>query len=248
MSTRRRIIRLAGFAALVGAAYGSTGLLRRLSEPELEFEPLTGMPGFRRVTGGPVSGGATALIGLETGQAKPTISNGALCDALFGGSRDGASVQIAYFSDYRCLYCRKVSPMLARLEAKGKVQITWHELPLLGPISQRAARAALAARAQGAYAMFHERLMGTPVLPTPPYLRQVAGDAGIDADQLMQDMTSAKTESQLAVTAALARRFGFIGTPALVIGRTSVLGGIDRRMVDRLVAAERTAPLPGPCA
>ena len=109
------------------------------------------------------------------------------------------------------------------------------------------ARAAVAARWQGAYAEFHSRLMGTPVLPSPASLRDLARDAGIDGDMLLRDMTSARTERQLATTAALANRFGFVGTPALVVGRTAVLGGIDRRLVDRLVQAERDAGQPGPC-
>lgn len=251
-TTRRTMMRLAGVAALVGAAYGGTALLRRLTEPGLVFAPVAGVPGFRRIAGGPISGGVTAFVGIGGGAGAQggaqTISDSALCGALFGGGRDPARVQIAYFTDYRCLYCRQVSPMLAQMADEGVVQVTWHDLPLLGQISTIAARAAVAAGAQGAYDIFHERLMGTPVVPTPPYLRQLADEAGIDAGRLLRDMTADKTERQLRITAALARRFGFIGTPALVVGRTAVLGGVDRRLVDRLVAAERDMTDAGPCS
>ncbi len=241
MPTRRALINLAGFAGLGALAYGTTGLLRRLSEPALEFSPIRNLPGFRRIKGGPVSGGATMMVGLDRADAsappKPGLGKAALCDVLFGPAPDKSRVQIAYFTDYRCLYCRKISPMLAELGTT--VQITWHDLPLLGPISDRGARAAVAAAYQGAYATFHTRLMGTPVMPTPGYLRQLAQDAGIDGDRLLRDMTSARTEKQLAQTAAAARLFGFVGTPALVVGRTAALGGIDQRLLDRLIATER---------
>ena len=239
MVTRRGLIRLAGFAALVGAAYGGTGLLRRLTEPGLEFEPVAGVPGFRRIAGGPISGGAAMMVGIGGTDEQAQISDARLCDALFRPPPQPGIVPIAYFTDYRCVYCRQVSPMLARMEKAGDVDVTWHDLPLLGEVSTIAARAAVAAGEQGAYHVFHDRLMGTPVVPTPPYLRELAGDAGIDADRLLQDMSSEKTDRQLNVTGALARRFGFIGTPALVIGRTAVLGGVDQRTVERLIDAER---------
>ncbi len=246
--SRRGFIRLVGFAALVGAAYGGTALLRRLTEPGLEYEPIAGIPGFRRIAGGPISGGSAVMVGIGGTDDKVEISNTKLCDALFRGPPQQGSVPIAYFTDYRCVYCRKVSPMLAQMEAQGGIHVTWHDLPLLGPASVAGARAALAARAQGAYQMFHDRLMGTPVVPTPPYLRQLSEEAGIDADRLLRDMSSDETEHQLKTTAALARRFGFIGTPALVIGRTAILGGIDQRKVERLIEAERNLPRSNACA
>ncbi len=250
-TTRRSLLRLAGFAALVAGAYGGTSLLRRLTEPDLVFEPIPDLPGFRWVEGGPVSGGSTALIGIrgaetENGTA-PRLANSAICEALFGPAPDPTRVQIAYFTDYRCFYCRSVSPMLAALEAEGQVQVSWHELPLLGQISTIAARAALAAREQGAYDIFHKRLMGAQAVPNPPYLRQLSQEAGIDGTRLLSDMNSKEVLNHLALSAATAERFGFIGTPAMVVGRTAVMGGIDRRMAERLIAAEQDAAPPAVC-
>ncbi len=248
---RRTLMRLAGFAALVGVAYGGTGLLRRLTEPGLEFEPVKGLPGFRWVEGGPISGGSMALIGIGNANsaAEPLarLSNAALCQALFGSAPDTSRVQVAYFTDYRCFYCRTVSPMLTKMEAAGGIQVSWHELPLLGQISVMAARAALAAREQGAYDVFHTRLMGAQAVPNPPYLRELAAEVGIDATRLLQDMNSETIARQLRQSAAVAERFGFIGTPAMVIGRTAILGGVDQRMVERLVTAERDAGQPAVC-
>ncbi|MEO3413383.1 DsbA family protein [Roseovarius sp. CAU 1744] len=250
-TTRRGLFRLAGFAALVGAAYGGAGLLRRLTEPDLVFEPITDLPGFRRVEGGPVSGGATALIGIRGADSENGFSvrlaNSAVCTALFGPAPDPSRVQVAYFTDYRCIYCRKLSPMLAAMENAGGIRVNWHELPLLGQISDIAARAALAAREQGAYDVFHKRLMGAQAVPNPPYLRQLADEAGIDGARLLRDMTGKPVLSRLALSSAVAQRFGFFGTPAMVIGRTAVMGGIDQRMIERLVAAEQDATQPAAC-
>ena len=191
------------------------------------------------------------MVGIGSGDAAPdptpSIGTQVLCRALFGPAPDPNRVQIAYFTDYRCFYCRTVSPMLADMERDGTVQVTWHDLPLLGQISTIAAQAAVAAREQGAYHAFHARLMGTPAIPTPPYLREISADAGIDGTRLLRDMRSPTTQKQLQTTAAIAHRFGFIGTPALVVGRTAILGAVDRRMIDRLVDAERRETSPGAC-
>ncbi len=249
--TRRKLLRLAVLGGVIGVAYGGSALLRRLTEPDLAFETIPGLPGFRRVEGGPVSGQATALIGIGGADSKEEFSvrlaNSAICKALFGPTLDRTRVQIAYFSDYRCLYCQKVSPMLAAREQEGGIQVSWHELPLLGQISSIAARAALAAREQGAYDIFHKRLMGAQAVPNPPYLRQLAEEAGIDGAQLLRDMNGKQVLSQLTLSLAIADRFGFIGTPAMVVGRSAVMGGIDLRLMNRLIEAERSAG-PGICS
>lgn len=246
MLTRRASLRLAAGAAVIAAAYGSAAGLRRLLESDLIFEPIDGLPGFRRMAGGPVSAGALVLAGLEDPNAD-ALPPASLCAHLFSSARPNLP-QIAYFSDYRCIHCRVVSPLLHALETEQVAEITWHELPLLGQASVLAARAALAARAQGAYDIFHQRLIGSPILPTPHYLTTLAEKAGIDSTRLLQDMQSPTVAQQLATTSALARRFGFIGTPALVVGRTAVLGRVDRRLLLRLMAAEESASGPAPCA
>lgn len=249
--TRRKLLQLAVLGGVIGAAYGGSALLRRLTEPDLTFEPISDLPGFRWVEGGPVSGGSTAMIGIrgaDTGtKLSVRLSNSSVCKALFGPDPDKSRVQVAYFTDYRCFYCRTVSPMLVELENEGRIAVTWHELPLLGQISSLAARAALAAREQDAYNIFHKRLMGAQAVPNPPYLRQLSNEAGIDGARLLRDMNTKQVLSQLSLSLAVAERFGFIGTPAMVIGRTAVMGGIDRRMVERLVAAERDAAQPTVC-
>lgn len=213
--------------------------------PLPEFEAIPGLPGFRRIAGGGVSGGGNAaLIGLD-GQGAPVT--GSPCDGLFPERIPSGAVPVAYFSDARCVFCRTMSPMLEHMAESGGIAVAWHELPLLSPTSRVEARASLAAGSQGAHLVFHQRLMGTPFLPTETYLRALANDAGIDPDRLIADMSGPLVEERLARTAALARMFGFFGTPGLVIGRTVVLGQMTEGMLERIVSAERDDPEPGPC-
>ena len=74
----------------------------------------------------------------------------------------GAEVTIVQFFDYKCGYCRRVSPTLSTLLEKHKnVRMIYKELPILGADSHMASRAALAAEKQGAYVAFHRELMSS---------------------------------------------------------------------------------------
>ena len=76
-----------------------------------------------------------------------------------GGNPDG-DVTLVEFFDYRCAYCRRVvSSMRALLDEDRELRVVFKELPVLGPDSERAARAALASRRQGGYVPFHFALM-----------------------------------------------------------------------------------------
>lgn len=104
-----------------------------------------------------------------------------LCNGLFGGPPPAGVVPIASFSDYNCPFCRVLTERLSNLEERsgGGVRITWHEWPRLGPTSLSAARAALAADMQGAYAAISQAAdarafrcdAGIPGNPRPRYRR-----------------------------------------------------------------------------
>ncbi|WP_091846838.1 DsbA family protein [Palleronia pelagia] len=124
-------------------------------------------------------------------------------------------------------------------ERDSDVRISWHELPLLGEGSDRAAKAALAARRQGAYVAFQEALWTTPFQPTRDYLLRLSDSIGIDGNRLIEDMQSEEIVGELMVSKALARTFGFIGTPAMVVGGTVIQGEITEGVLRRLVEIER---------
>lgn len=245
MTLRRRAA--LGLLAVGAAAAILPPVTRWLRTPDLTYQPLPGLPGFRQLAGGGVSGGDPLRVGLDLGSEAGPASSKDICASLFDNPAPEDRVPVAYFSDARCVYCRVLSPMLHEIETDAPIHITWHELPLLGPASQRAAKANLAARRQGAYRVFHDRLMGTPFVPNDAYIRQIAEDAGIDAGQLLRDMDSDEITSTLARTARIARAFGFFGTPALVVGRTAILGTVERRQLRHVIEAELAATDPWPC-
>lgn len=236
--TSRRMLLLAGLVGFVGM----TRLAPRLwdlADSEFAFEPLERPTGYRKISGGSVSGGLDPFAGLDDfrGSAK-TARISDLRAALFPGKTADSRVQLAYFSDFYCPYCRVLSKALVEMADHENIDISWHETPIFGPTSELAARAAIAAGAQGAYVAFHERLMRTPVQVTPQYLARVAGEFALDIERFQADMHSPQADRALAVSSALAGIFGFIGTPALVVGRTAFQGNISPTNLRQLIARE----------
>ncbi|MDW3118280.1 MAG: DsbA family protein [Roseovarius pacificus] len=78
----------------------------------------------------------------------------------------------------------------------------------------------------------------------------MADEEGANPDQLIADMEDPDVSRQLGTTAALASRFGFFGTPALVVGRTAFMGDIGQRQLEALIELEQqnSATLPCPVA
>jgi protein-disulfide isomerase len=156
-----------------------------------------------------------------------------------GGNPDG-DVTLVEFFDYRCAYCRRVvSSMQALLDEDRNLRVMFKELPVLGPDSVRAARAALASRKQGGYVPFHFALMTTDDLSIEG-IRVAAKAVGLDPDQLEADMTSPEVIAAIEANYALANELGIEGTPAFVIGDQLVPGAVDKARLDQLIREARS--------
>jgi len=244
---QRRAVFLAGAAALVGAFQLGPAAYRR-HVTGLSFTPVKGVEGFRKLDGGSISGVIDPFVGLEARDpqevaaldAEITRVRGDLRGALFEGAAQ-SDVQIASFSDFYCPYCRLLTERLFALGPKLGVPITWHEYPLFGPHSTIAAKGAIAARNQGAYDRFHLRMMRTPARATAAFVIALAESLDLDTDQFAADLDSDATRAALLKSEALAQVFRLPGTPALVVGRTVVIGAIDDGRLTDLVALERDA-------
>jgi protein-disulfide isomerase len=160
-------------------------------------------------------------------------------DSPVGGNPEG-DVTIVEFFDYRCPYCRNVAPRLAQLleEDKG-IRFVYKEWPILGPVSEVAARAALASREQGRYEAFHEALMTYPGQLTEDTVFQLGGRVGLDESRLRQDMEAPEIEESLARTRALATALGITGTPAFIIGDRLIPGAVSLTDLRTLVKRAR---------
>ncbi|WP_257884458.1 MULTISPECIES: DsbA family protein [Roseobacteraceae] len=144
------------------------------------------------------------------------------------GNLDG-SVTLVEFFDYNCGYCRRAAPEVkAVLEASKDVRIIYREFPILGPGSEVAARASLAARNQGKYQQFHEAMMALNGQAVEASVMKIAGDVGLDLEVLKTDMQSELVNEHIAASLRLAEALGITGTPTFVLGDEIIPGVIER--------------------
>ncbi|WP_299821648.1 DsbA family protein [uncultured Jannaschia sp.] len=248
MPQSRRNLLIGGLAIAGGYAALRFGppAVAGLFTGDFDFEPIERPAGFRRIAGGDSSSGFDLFMGLDDApdpEMTATVERveRRICETLYGSETEPGVVRVASFSDYNCPYCRALTIRLSKIEAasEGGVRIAWHELPLLGEASTMAAQAALAAKRQGAYVAFHKHLMRTPFGTTPEYLEVLAEDIGVDGARLLTDMASEDVRRELRESSALADIFAFVGTPALVVGRTVVQGEIGEARLRSLIERER---------
>jgi len=153
------------------------------------------------------------------------------------GNLDG-SVTLVEFFDYNCGYCRRAEPEVkAVLETSKDVRIVYREFPILGPGSEIAARASLAARNQGKYQQFHEAMMALNGQAFEASVMEVAGDVGLDLEVLKTDMQSDLVNDHIAASLRLAEALRITGTPTFVLGDEIIPGVIERGTLLEKIAA-----------
>lgn len=149
-------------------------------------------------------------------------------------------VTIVEFFDYQCGYCKRTMQTVLEVQKEDpRVRVAWKELPILGPASVFAARAAMAAKRQDKYLDFHVAVMGNRGPLTPDTVFQLAKKAGISVDRLKRDMEDPAIEKYLHDTLQLAQQLGINGTPGFVIGGKLVPGALDKDQMKDLIAEAR---------
>ena len=159
------------------------------------------------------------------------------------GNPEGDLTIVEYF-DYQCPICKQVHPDLMRVIAEdGKVRLLSRNWPIFGPVSSYAARMALAAKYQGKYVQAHEALFAAKRRLTEAVARQLLSVAGVDTTRAARDLDT----NRAAIDAVLARNqtqavaFGFLGTPAFIVGKYRVNVGLSAENFKRVIADARAA-------
>jgi protein-disulfide isomerase len=151
------------------------------------------------------------------------------------GNPDG-DVTVVEFFDYNCPYCKRAADEVAKvLDTDKEVRIVYREWPILGEGSVFAARAALAARAQGKYPEMHKALMSMRGRVNERSTLQAAAELGLDIDQLRADMEDPAVQEHIDTTMRLASSLGFSGTPSFVIGEARAPGLIDAEQMQQMI-------------
>jgi protein-disulfide isomerase len=152
------------------------------------------------------------------------------------------TLTLVIFTDYRCPACKRANPaMESAIAADGHVRMVYKDLPIFGPLSEQAARVAIASAAQGIYPALHSRLMGEGRRLDEPVLREAVERSGGNWDRLRSDLkeNAVAIDRQLALNRANAFSLGIPGTPAYLAGPILLVGGTDETGFRRLFARAR---------
>ncbi|RYD93657.1 MAG: DsbA family protein [Sphingomonadales bacterium] len=146
--------------------------------------------------------------------------------SAWAGAKDG-DVTLVMFTDYACGYCRTSLPDIDRLLAEDpRLKVVWREIPILGPGSEVAAKASLAAARQGAFREFHERMFATGQ-PDGAKVSQVLRSMKLDLRRVQSDLEGPVVMAELRKNIELAQRVDeALATPTFVIGGQMLKGAV----------------------
>jgi len=200
-------------AALIGVLAGAGGLY--LSSEMLVRRALLASPEI-------IPEAMETLRARET--AKVITQHRAALETPFAsawaGARDADVVMVQFF-DYSCGYCAKSNADVERLlREDSRLKVVWREWPVLGPESEQAALASLAAARAGGFREFHRSRFG--------------GDATTNAA-----IADPGDVAEIRRNDELARRLGATGTPTFVIGDQMLQGAAGYAALKAAIAAAR---------
>ncbi len=185
--------------------------------------------------------------GAASAEASMVADNaGAIYDdgySFVGGNPDG-DVTIVEFVDYQCGFCRKSHPEMRELvESDGGIRLVVKELPILGPGSELASRAAIStliSEGPEAYERLNHALMALDGQVTEAALDRALADVGLDPARVRAGMDDDEITRRLRETRGLAQTLEISGTPTFVFGDRMVRGYVElaamRGLVEQLRA------------
>jgi protein-disulfide isomerase len=151
----------------------------------------------------------------------------------WAGAEHGDVVMVEFF-DYACPYCHQINGDVERLLREDpRLKVVWREYPVLGPNSESAAVASMAAAEQGRWRQFHTRMFALG-RPTEAVLQQALQDTAVT--------TSAPTDAmraEITRNAQMARDIGATGTPTFVIGDQVLQGAVGYDALKAAIAQAR---------
>ncbi len=182
-------------------------------------------------TGG---GEATRKGGEQSG---PVVGASAVTQRFEGIPQDGlnlgdpkAPVTLVEFADLQCPFCKDASDnslptLVDRYVRDGKLRIEFRNFAILGPDSEKAARALAGAAEQGKAWQFidlwylnqGEENSG---YVTDEFIRRIARGAGLDPQKVVEAANDTGNTETIEAARADAEEFGVDSTPSYLIGRT----------------------------
>ena len=143
---------------------------------------------------------------------------------------DTAPVTIVEFADFECPFCQRIAPELDALWDKRQtsVRFVYKFMPLpMHPHGETAARAAIAAQAQGKFWEMHHQLFANGEHLEDADILKYAAAIGLDIDRFRADVLAPATKARLDADRKLGDALKVKGTPTIFINGREYDSKID---------------------
>ena len=150
----------------------------------------------------------------------------------------GGRITVTEFYDYRCPHCADAAPKVVSLiHDHPDIRFVFKEMPIFGPTSEHAARAALAVKKDGGDSLgLYQAFMSARPLQDGAIDRIAREKGARPAD--LSPAADAALNAQLADTSALFNKLSLGGTPAFIVGDQIILGA-DLPTLDAAIRRQR---------
>jgi protein-disulfide isomerase len=152
-----------------------------------------------------------------------------------------APVTIVTFGDFECRFCVRGHHTMERLFARygNELRLVYKHQPLaFHSHAFIAARASMAAHAQGKFWEFHDGLYGLDADFDEKALRALAKKVGLDMRKFNEAMNSVELDAQIETDLSLAMKLGVTGTPAYFINGRPLEGALPELQFRLLIEEE----------
>lgn len=187
-----------------------------------------------------------AINGMQAREvSKLLASNRAEIEKPFAGAVAGnpnGDTTLVVFFDYACPYCRASHADVTKLIATDKnLRVVFREFPVLGPASDEAALASLAAAQQNRYMAFNDAMFAAEGRPTHERIIATVRASGLNEVAAAKAMQSAAVKAEIDKNLELGRALGLTGTPSYVIGDQILGGAVGYEALAKAVAEARAS-------
>jgi len=153
----------------------------------------------------------------------------------------GAKVTIVEFSDFQCPFCVKAIPLLDALMKAypNDVRLVYKQFPLdQHSQAAMAARASLAAHAQGKFWPLHDRMYANSRAINRETVLAWAKEFGLDMAKFTKVFDAPETQAAVNRDLADGGRAGVSATPTIFINGKKYQGAIDLAQLKPIIAEE----------
>ena len=150
-------------------------------------------------------------------------------------------LELVMYGDFQCPYCTAAYPIVRRIRDRLAVRLlfAFRHFPLreIHPDAERAAEAAEAAAAQGAFWQMHDRMYESNGALTRDDLIGYAADLGLDSARVAEELDAEVHRPRIQRDLDSGLASGVMGTPAFFVGGRLHTGAFDAQSLTAALEA-----------